>query len=210
MQPTRRSSLNAQRGLRWVGLCGLGLVLVFCQREPPAGPGGAARRATATATAYDAYRRPAQLVAALHIKPGDWIAEIGAGSGYLTGRLAQAVGTTGRVVATDVDDAALAVLRERTRGLAQVESRRVGASEPGLEPGRYDLILLAQVDHLLVDRVVYLRALQRALKPSGRIAVSNSVRYREPLRAALSAVGFRCEEPDAQLPGQFLFIGWPR
>lgn len=148
-------------------------------------------------------------MAALNIRPGESLAEIGAGSGYLTGHLAQAVGRTGRVVATDIDEAALAALKERTRGLPQVESRRVSATEPGLEPGRYDLILLAQVDHLLADKASYLRALLPALKPGGRIALSNSVRYREPLRAALSALALRCEEHDAQLPGQFLCMVRP-
>lgn len=223
MQRTCRPCSPSRRGLRlsrlwricrlwrlcglWgiCGLWGLCLLLVSCQREPPGPPGGARR-----ATAYDAYRRPEQLVAALHLAPGEQIAEIGAGSGYLTGRLAQAVGPAGRVVATDIDDAALAVLKERTRGLAQVEVRRVTAREPGLEPGRYDLILLAQVDHLLADRLVYLRALPKALKPGGRIALSNSVRYQEPLRAALTAGGFRWEATDAQLPGQFLIMAWPQ
>ena len=191
-----------QRGWRWLAPCWIVCLLSFCQREPPA---GTRRRATA----YDAYRRPEQLVAALNIRPGEALAEIGAGSGYLTGRLAQAVGRTGRVVATDIDEAALAALKERTRGLAQVEPRRVSATEPGLEPGRYDLILLAQVDHLLADQAAYLRALLPALKPGGRIALSNSVRYREPLRAALSALALRCEERDAQLPGQFLCIVRP-
>ena len=199
--------------------CGVLCVLLsFCQRQDASTTGAAASneatapaaKATKATKAYDAYRRPEQLIAALHLKPGEQIAEVGAGGGYLTRRLAQAVGAGGRVVATDIDAQALQALRQRTQELPQVQARQVTADAPGLEPGRYDLILLAQVDHLLPDRLAYLRLLPQALTPTGRIAFSNSVRYREPLLAALVQAGWRPEEPDAQLPQQFLFIVRPK
>lgn len=182
----------------------LGLPSGSCQRDqaPPPRSAGAA--------AYDAYRRPEQLVAALQLQPGQRVAEIGAGGGYLTGYLARAVGPSGRVVATDISAAALAALRQRTRGLAQVEARSVTASAPGLEPGLYDLILLAQVDHLLPDREAYLRSLPPALNRTGRIVLTNSVRHREAARAAITAAGFLLEEQDAGLPEQFVFVVRPR
>ncbi len=188
------------------------VLLSFCQRQEAPGTGAAAsnKARPPAEQAYDAYRRPEQLLAALHIKPGEQIAEVGAGGGYLTRRLAQAVGTGGQVVATDIDAQALQALRQRTQDLPQVQARQVTAAAPGLEPGRYDLILLAQVDHLLPDRLAYLRLLPPALKPGGRIAFSNSVRYREPLLAALARAGFRPEEADAQLPQQFLFFVRPK
>lgn len=188
------------------------VVLSFCQRQEASGTGAAAshKARPAAAQAYDAYRRPEQLLTALHIKPGEQIAEVGAGGGYLTRRLAQAVGAGGRVVATDIDAQALQALRQRTQDLPQVQARQVIASAPGLLPERYDLILLVQVDHLLPDRLAYLRLLPSALKPGGRIAFSNSVRYREPLLAALAQAGFHPEEADAQLPQQFLFIVRPK
>ena len=182
----------------------LALLLGCCQRDQAPLP------RSAGAAAYDAYRRPEQLLAALHLQPGQQVAEIGAGGGYLTGHLARAVGPRGRVVATDISAPALAALRQRTRGLAQVEARSVTASAPGLEPGLYDLILLAQVDHLLPDREAYLRALPAALNRTGRIVLTNSVRYREAARAAITAAGFLLEEPDAGLPEQFVFVIRPR
>lgn len=194
-------------------LCGvLCALLCFCQRQDASPTGAAAsnKAAAPAAKAYDAYRRPEQLIAALHIKPGEQLAEVGAGGGYLTRRLAQAVGVSGRVVATDIDAQALQALRQRTQELPQVQARQVTSDAPGLEPGRYDLILLAQVDHLLPDRLAYLRLLLHALTPTGRLAFSNSVRYREPLLAALAQAGLRPEEPDAQLPQQFLFIVRPK
>ncbi len=178
------------------------LLMTCCQREPapPRGSGAA----------YDAYRRPERLLAVLHLQPGQRIAEIGAGGGYLTGWLARAVGPGGRVLATDISQEALAALRQRTRGLPQIETRVVTASDPGLEPGTYDLILLAQVDHLLPDRAAYLRALPAALARSGRIVLTNSVRYRQAASAASAAAGLQLEEADAGLPEQFVFILRPR
>lgn len=199
-----------KRGCVFCGvLCAL---LSFCQRQddPSSGAAASNKAASPAAKAYDAYRRPGQLIAALQIKPGEQLAEVGAGGGYLTRRLAQAVGVGGRVVATDIDAQALQALRQRTQDLPQVQARQVAADAPELEPGRYDLILLVQVDHLLPDRLAYLRLLPQALTPTGRIAISNSVRYREPLLAALAQAGWHPEEPDAQLPQQFLFVVRPK
>lgn len=199
--------------------CLICALLASCQHEDAARLGAAPRAAGAASPtsapapgptkAYDAYRQPERLIAALHIEPGAQIAELGAGGGYLTGRLARATGKAGRVVATDIDDAALRALRERTKELAQVETRHVTASASGLEPGRYDLILLAQVDHLLADRPAYLRTLPAALKPGGRIALTNSDRDREALASDLAAIGWSSEDADAGLPGQFLLLVRP-
>lgn len=150
---------------------------------------------------YDAWRRPAELVAALELRAGDVVADVGAGDGYLTGRLAAAVGPSGRVVATDVDMAALWGIA--LRGSPGVAVRLVAADDPGLEPATYDLVLLAQVDHLLRDRADYLRQLVAALAPGGRIVVSNRIQHRTGLVAAVAAAGLHIAR-ELPLPGQFL------
>jgi predicted methyltransferase len=172
---------------------------------------GCARRQPAIApTAQDAYRRPQIVLAALSLRPGQQVAEIGAGGGYLTRYLAAAVGPKGRVVATDIDDEALAALALRCRdeGLTQVLPRRVAADDPGLEVGAFDLILLSHVDHLLPDRVAYLRRLPTALRPrkSGRIVVCNREAHRAGLLAAAVDAGLTVEPPlpPPDLPGQYL------
>lgn len=163
-------------------------------------------------TAQDAFRRPRQLIAALGIAAGDQVAEVGAGGGYLTRYLAAAVGPQGRIVATDIDDSALAALadRVRTESLRQVLPRRVTADDPGLESASFDLILLAQVDHLLANRSDYLRRLQHALRPGprSRIAISNRESHRAELLAAAVAAGLRIEpaQPAPDLPGQYLLF----
>lgn len=139
------------------------------------------------AAEYERYRQPATIIAGLELAPGQRVADVGAGRGFLTTRLAAAVGARGHVVATDIDGGALAAIPKS----GTIETRRVRADDPGLEPGAYDRILVAEVDHYLGDRVDYLRRLARALKPGGFIAVENRVLYREPLVAAAAAAGLR-------------------
>lgn len=163
-------------------------------------------------SAEEAFRRPTQLVKALKLQAGDSVADIGAGSGLLTLHLARAVGPTGHVVATDVDSTALEILRERAEsaGLRNIETRRVMAQASGLEAGRYDLILLSFVDHLLADRTAYLRGLLVALKPDGRIVIVNREDRWSAARAAAEATGLGIEEVDAALPGQRVLRLRPR
>jgi predicted methyltransferase len=151
------------------------------------------------AAQYETYRQPAKIVASLALRPGMRVADVGAGHGFLTGRLAAAVGARGHVVALDIDAAALAAIPEAPA----VETRQVAADEPGLEPHAYNRILVAEVDHLLPDRVAYLRKLAVALTPDGFIAVSNRMVYRQPLLAAAAAAGLRATELPLGLPAHF-------
>ena len=154
-----------------------------------------------TTAAYEAYRQPDRVVQALAIAPGQRVADVGAGRGFLTGRLAAAVGPQGRVVATDIDAAALAAIPKA----ANVETRLVQADDPGLERGGYDRILVAEVDQYLPDRVAWFRRLSTALAPGGFIGVTNRMPYREPMRAAAAQAGLRVTEVPAELPAHFFF-----
>jgi len=142
------------------------------------------------AAEYERYRQPDKIVAGLQLAPGQRVADVGAGRGFLTTRIAAAVGASGHVVATDIDGAALAAIPRR----ATIETRVVRADDPGLEAGAYDRILLAEVDQYLGDRADYLRRLARALAPGGFIAVENRVLYRAPLVAAAAAAGLRASD----------------
>jgi SAM-dependent methyltransferase len=152
----------------------------------------------------DRYRRPDQLVAALGLAPGARVADVGAGGGYLTHRLAARAGTRGRVVATDIDPAALARIGAAAPGEAPITVRRVAPDDPGLERGGFDLILLSEVDHLLADRATYLRRLAAALAPDGRIAITNRRVYRAPLLAAARSAGLSPVVEYDGLPAHFL------
>lgn len=154
--------------------------------------------------AYDHARQPALVVQALGLLPGQRVADVGAGLGYLTFRLAEAVGPAGRVVATDVDDDALRALRARAAPLANVTVRRASPDDPGLEPAAYDLVLLSEVDHFLADRVAFLTKLRAALAPSGRIAVTHVRALRAPLVEAAERAGYEVVDGFDGLPDHYL------
>jgi SAM-dependent methyltransferase len=157
----------------------------------------------------DRYRRPDLLVAALGISTGSAVADVGAGTGYLTHRLAARAGTAGRVTATDIDAAALAHIGASAPGEAPITTRAVSPDDPGLEPGAYDLILLSQVDHLLADRAAYLRKLVPALKPGGRIAISNRRVYLAPALDAAQQAGLSSAGSYEGLAAHFLIVVKP-
>jgi predicted methyltransferase len=159
--------------------------------------------------AFDRYRHPDELVAALSLEPGNAVADVGAGTGYLTHRLAKAVGERGRVVATDVDFAALQKIGAARRGEAAIEIRRVAPDDPSLEPNAYDLILLSEVDQYLPERAAYLRKLKVALKPGGRIAVCNRRHFRAPLVQAATDAGLTLRDEYDKLPAHFLLFFQP-
>jgi ubiquinone/menaquinone biosynthesis C-methylase UbiE len=158
---------------------------------------------------FDAERRPEKVVEALGIGPGSRVADIGAGSGLLTVHLARAVRPNGRVVATDIDGAVLDLLQSRlaAAGLADlVEQRVVIAELPGLEARAYDAILLAEVDHYFADEVAWLKAATKALKPGGRIVISNRIYHRQTSTAAALRAGLKLVSESTPVPTHFIAV----
>jgi ubiquinone/menaquinone biosynthesis C-methylase UbiE len=158
---------------------------------------------------FDAERRPEKVVEALAIGPGSRVADIGAGSGLLTVHLARAVRPNGRVVATDIDGAVLDLLQSRlaAAGLANlVERKVVDAEHPGLEAGAYDAILLAEVDHYITDEVAWLKEAARALKPGGRIVISNRIHHRQKSMASALRAGLKLVSESTPVPTHFIAV----
>ncbi|MGE0872952.1 MAG: class I SAM-dependent methyltransferase [Kofleriaceae bacterium] len=161
---------------------------------------------------FDAARQPAKVVEALGIGPGSRVADVGAGTGLLTVHLARAVAPNGTVVATDIQDAVLELLKTRltAAGLANVvEPRVVDAETPGLEPGAYDAILLAEVDHYFKDPVAWLKAATAALKPTGRLVISNRVTHRSQSLAAAAKAGLVLKQQTSPVPSHFIAVFEP-
>jgi cyclopropane fatty-acyl-phospholipid synthase-like methyltransferase len=158
---------------------------------------------------FDAERRPDKVVEALGIEPGARVADIGAGSGLLTVHLARAVAPGGKVVATDVDGTVLALLEQRlaSHDLASVvEPRVVAADTPGLEPGAYDAILLAEVDHYFTDAPAWLKAAGTALKPGGRLVMSNRIYHRPQGMANAKKAGLELVSESTPVPTHFIAV----
>jgi ubiquinone/menaquinone biosynthesis C-methylase UbiE len=123
--------------------------------------------------ARDAWQKPRALVAALGIRPGMVVADLGAGTGYLSRYLSEAVGPTGTVLAADPEPKLVAALRERAEreGTPNVVPVLVSTDAPRLPRGLVDLVVILDTYHHIDDRRAYMRALQGVLKPDGRVAV---------------------------------------
>ena len=158
---------------------------------------------------FDAERKPQKVVEALGIKPGSRVADIGASSGLLTLHLARAVKPGGKVVATDIDGAVLELLRARLQnaGLADmVEPKVVGPDEPGLEANSFDAILLAEVDQYFSDGVAWIKNATKALKPGGRIVISNRIHHRQKSMASAEGAGLQLLTESTPVPTHFIAV----
>ena len=121
----------------------------------------------------DLWQRPDQVMDAMGIADASVVADIGAGSGWFTIRLARRVGPQGLVYAEDVQPEMINAITRRVQreGLTNVRAVRGQNSDPRLPPGSLDAVLIVDAYHEVDDRVTMLRNLARALKPQGRIGV---------------------------------------
>jgi precorrin-6B methylase 2 len=114
-----------------------------------------------------------ELVKLLGLKPGMSVADVGAGFGAWTVRMAKLVGPTGRVYATDIGEAQLAALRDyvKREGLANVTVLGGAADTTNLPAACCDAILIRDAYHHLTQPEAIVKSLAAALKPGGRLAV---------------------------------------
>jgi len=112
-----------------------------------------------------------EIVEMLAIKPGDRVAEIGAGNGAMAVRMAKKVGPSGRVFATEIDPARIEEIRERVRnaGLNNVTVVTASATDSGLSAGCCDAAYMLDVYHHVTDPAATDASIFRALKPDARL-----------------------------------------
>ncbi len=120
----------------------------------------------------DREERTDLLLAALELKPGMVVADIGAGTGYLSRRMALAVIPGGKVWAVDVQPEMISLLQAdlNRRRLTQVEARLGAEDDVRLPAGSVDLVVMVDVYHELAFPYEVLASVMKSLKPGGRIA----------------------------------------
>src|SRR2546427_11426432 len=108
---------------------------------------------------------------AIGIQKGDIVADVGAGVGYFTWRMAERVGSTGKVYANDIQPRMLEQLKKNvaSRGLTNVVPVLGAEDDPKLPAGKLDLELLVDVYHEFSKPREMLAKLREALKPKGRV-----------------------------------------
>jgi len=113
------------------------------------------------------------IIASLQLKPGQTVADIGAGPGVLSVPLAQAVAPAGKVYAVDIDAGFFPYIQKKAEAAHLTNVRTVlGAhADPKLPSKDVDVALFHDVLHHIEDRAGYLKALAGYMKPGGRIAV---------------------------------------
>jgi len=124
-----------------------------------------------------AWQKPDQIMDALGIADGAKVADIGAGAGWFTTRLARRVGPNGVVYAQDVQRPMLDAIRRRVQreGLQNVRTVLGEGSSPNLPPRVLDAVLVvdAYPEVQVLVRVTFLKNLALGLKPNGRIGIVN-------------------------------------
>jgi ubiquinone/menaquinone biosynthesis C-methylase UbiE len=175
--------------------------------------------------ARDAYQKPDEVVAALGLRPGEVVADIGAGAGYFTFRLARAVGDTGRVYAVDVSPEMIRHLNQRVRdeGVRNVVTVLSDPDDPLLPDASVDCFVIVDTWHHIEDKTKYLGLMKKMLRPGGQIVHIDFQKRdlpvgpplsmkisRDDLVAEMEGAGFRLEGEHTFLPYQYFLVFVPR
>ena len=120
----------------------------------------------------DAWQKPKDVIEKLAIAPGSRVADLGAGGGYFTWYLADAVGPEGAVYAVDIDETGLGIIKKEmnARGIRNVIPIHAEPGDAKL-PEPVDLVFSCDTYHHMKDRIAYFESLARYLKVDGRVAI---------------------------------------
>jgi len=171
--------------------------------------------------ARDVWQKPADVVAALGLRSGMVVADLGAGTGYFSRYLSAAVGERGTVFAVETEPNLVAHLRARAERehTANVTPVLASFDDTRLPAASVDVVLIVDTYHHLDARLGYLTRLRRALKPHGRIAIVDwqatplpvgppmeHKLAREQVIAEMQAAGYRLVAAPPILPYQYVLV----
>jgi ubiquinone/menaquinone biosynthesis C-methylase UbiE len=164
---------------------------------------------------------PDKALAELKLKPGMVVADIGAGVGYMSFKMARKVGESGKVYAVDIQPGMIAQLNESAKRekITNVVPVLGATADPKLPNGQIDLAIMVDVYHELSEPQRMLQNIRRALKPAGRLVLLE-YRAEDPsipinpshkmsvaqVRQELEAEGYKIVEVIETLPRQHIII----
>ena len=173
----------------------------------------------------DAYQKPHEVLSALRLKPGETIADIGAGSGYFTFRLSHFVGEKGKIYAVDVSPDMILYINRRIRDLKvnNVISILADPDDPLLPDRSVNRFFFSESWHHIENQTKYLSLMKRMLKPGGEIVMIDFHKKEIPvgppleMRIAREALiklmeqnGFRLAKEHTFLPYQYFLVFMPK
>jgi ubiquinone/menaquinone biosynthesis C-methylase UbiE len=127
--------------------------------------------------ARDKWQQPDEIIKLLEIKPGGRVADIGCHEGYMSFKLAKAVGASGKVYAVDVDDRVLRKIRDsvdRSKG-SPVEVIKGDYGNPKIPERELDAVLILDTYHEMDDHDKILQHILTALRPGGRLVICEPI-----------------------------------
>ena len=168
--------------------------------------------------ARDAWQMPERVIEALGLKPGQAVADIGAGTGYFTVRLAKSTAAP-QVYAVDIEESMVRYVRERAarEGLTNIVAVQASADRSNL-PASVDVVLVVDTYHHIGNRMAYFSELRKLMKPSARLAIVDfkkgapggppeEFRFSaEQITAELVKAGFTLQAQPGFLPRQLFLI----
>lgn len=119
----------------------------------------------------DGWQKPDRVVRTLGLRPGNVVADLGAGSGYFTVRLARAVGSEGKVYAVDIEPEMLRYIENRAteEHLGNIQTVLAKPDDPSLPEASLDMVFICDTLHHIANRDRYFPLLAKTLKPGGRL-----------------------------------------
>ena len=165
--------------------------------------------------------QPDAALDAIGIAKGSTVADVGAGAGYITWRMAERVGPTGKVYANDIQQKMLDLLQKnmQDRKIYNVQTVLGGVDDPKLPAGIIDLVILVDVYHEFSEPQQMLRRMREALRPDGRLVL---LEYRaedpkvpirpehkmtvEQAKSEVEPEGYRLDKVLETLPRQHILI----
>ncbi len=160
------------------------------------------------------WQYPERVIKALKLEAGMKVADLGSGTGYFTFRLAEAVGSSGKVYAIDID-AEMNASIDKQAVAKQIENVKtlLAVEHDPLIPEKVDLIFSVNAYHHLKDRADYFRNAARYLKPGGRVAIidfrKGAFRHYTELKVLLEefkAAGYALDKTHGFLPRQNFLV----
>ena len=172
----------------------------------------------------EAFQKPEQVMAALNLKPGERVVDLGAGSGYFTLRMARAVGPRGIVWALDIRQQMIDYIARRIESekISNIKLKLVPPDDPQIEPASVDTIVMVDVYHYIHYEkrgAEYAKKLRPAITPGGRVVIIDYIpkpaaerdwgppevqqMSRETLDSYMAGAGFKPARVHSFLPEQY-------
>ena len=172
----------------------------------------------------DAYQKPHEVVHALGLKPGEIIADIGAGSGYFTFHLARHIGEKGKVYAVDVSPDMILHVNRRIREFKanNVVTILADPDDPLLPEQSVNRFFICDVWHHIGNQTKYLSLMKKMLKPGGEVVIidfhKKELPFGPPMQMKIAredvikqfdSNGYRLTKEHTFLPYQYFLVFVP-